>query len=263
MSTKLITYTGLLNDFYYRSKEIDTLEVTKLVEQAGAVSQQLLPKGIFHVIDYTKRSHVGISGQVKEMMGWKPRDVLDNGLDFVIGIFQKDDFKVFNEFIFAGIVEKLKLTACQEHGDLIFSFNYRMKTSEGNWKHLYQQCCYITDPVSKLPVYNTGILTDITPFKKDNRMIFSIDARRKGESFLHTKNIATEYFYPDPEECQLSKREKEVLGWLAEGYSSKQVADKLYLSESTVIIHRKNMLQKTNTKNIAELINYAIRHGLI
>ena len=79
MSTKIITYTGLLNDIYYRSKEIDTREVIRLVQQARSIPQQLLPfKGIIHVIDYTKRRHVGISGPLKEMIGYVPRDIMDN-----------------------------------------------------------------------------------------------------------------------------------------------------------------------------------------
>jgi DNA-binding CsgD family transcriptional regulator len=264
MSTKLITFTSLLNDIYYRSKEIDTREVIKLVRQASAIPQQLLPfKGIIHVIDYTKRRHVGISGPLKEMIGYVPRDIMDNGLDFVIDIFQKDDFKVFNESIFTHIIEKLKEIPQQNHNDFLFSFNYRMKSPNGKWMHLYQQTCYVADPITKLPLYNIGIVTDISPIKNNNTMVFSVDQKNNAQNFLHAKNLTTEYFYPDPEESKLSKREREVLGWLAEGYSSKQIAGKLYLSEKTIIIHRKNMLKKTNTKNIAELIHYAVRHGII
>ena len=264
MSTKLITYTGLLNDIYYRSKEIDTREVIRLVRQARSIPQQLLPfKGIIHVIDYTKRRHVGISGPLKEMIGYVPRDIMDNGLDFVIDIFQKDDFRVYNESIFTRIVEKLKQTPQQQQEELLFSFNYRMKSPGGKWMHLFQQTCYVTDPVTKLPLYNIGMVTDISTLKKNNSMVFSIDKKNNGTGFLHAENILTEYYYPDQEESQLSKREREVLAWLAEGYSSKQIADKLNLSESTIVNHRKNMLKKSNTKNMAELIRYAINRGII
>ena len=264
MSTKLITYTGLLNDIYYRSKEIDTREVIRLVRQARSIPQQLLPfKGIIHVIDYTKRRHVGISGPLKEMIGYVPRDIMDNGLDFVIDIFQKDDFRVYNESIFTRIVEKLKQTPQQQQDELLFSFNYRMKSPAGKWMHLFQQTCYVTDPVTKLPLYNIGMVTDISTLKKNNSMVFSIDKKNNGAGFLHAENILTEYYFPDQEESQLSKREKEILGRLADGLSSKQVANKLNLSESTIVNHRKNMLKKTNTKNIAELVRYAINKGLI
>jgi DNA-binding CsgD family transcriptional regulator len=264
VSTKTVTYTGLLNDIYYSSKEIETREVVRLVRQAGAIPHQLLPfKGIIHVIDYTKRRHVGISGPLTEMTGYVPRDIMDNGLDFVMDIFQKDDFVVYNECIFTRVIATLQKIPQEEHDDLLFSFNYRMKNADGKWMHLYQQTSYVTDPVTKLPLYNIGVLTDISPVKTNNSMVFSIDKRNRLRAFSQGKNISVEYFYPDPEESKLSKREKEVLGWLADGLSSKQIAQKLYLSESTVTIHRKNMLKKTNTKNIAELVSYAIKHGLI
>lgn len=53
---------------------------------------------------------------------------------------------------------------------------------------------------------------------------------------------------------KLSKREKEVLGLLVEGLSSRQIADKLFLSERTVSNHRANMLQKCKVNNTIELV---------
>lgn len=55
----------------------------------------------------------------------------------------------------------------------------------------------------------------------------------------------------------LSAREIEILKLVAQGDSSKHVADKLFLSELTVNTHRRNMLKKTNQPNVAALVNYA------
>lgn len=52
----------------------------------------------------------------------------------------------------------------------------------------------------------------------------------------------------------LSKRETEVLKLLIEGFNSKQIAEKLYLSERTVSNHRANMLQKCKVNNTVELV---------
>ena len=76
-------------------------------------------------------------------------------------------------------------------------------------------------------------------------------------------NILTDHYYPDPEEARLSKREREVLGRLADGLTSKEIAGKLHLSENTVVNHRKNILKKTSTKNVAELIRFAFHKGII
>ncbi len=52
----------------------------------------------------------------------------------------------------------------------------------------------------------------------------------------------------------LSKREKEVLMLIVDGLNSKQIAEKLYLSERTVSNHRANMLQKCKVNNTVELV---------
>jgi DNA-binding NarL/FixJ family response regulator len=61
-------------------------------------------------------------------------------------------------------------------------------------------------------------------------------------------NILTGYYYSNPEESRLSRREREIVGWLAEGFGSKHIADKLYLGESTIVNHRKNILKKRTQK---------------
>lgn len=53
---------------------------------------------------------------------------------------------------------------------------------------------------------------------------------------------------------RITKREKEILEYLKKGLTSQQIADILFLSPLTVDTHRKNLLQKCNAKNTAELI---------
>ena len=61
----------------------------------------------------------------------------------------------------------------------------------------------------------------------------------------------------------LSAREQEVIKLIAEGYSSKQIATELVISEKTVERHRANILEKLGMHDRVELTRYAIRRGLI
>ena len=61
----------------------------------------------------------------------------------------------------------------------------------------------------------------------------------------------------------LSRREKEVLELIAEGYTNPQIAEKLFVSPFTVDSHRKNLIAKLNVKNTAMLIRFAVEHKLI
>ena len=61
----------------------------------------------------------------------------------------------------------------------------------------------------------------------------------------------------------LSTREKEILQLLASGRSNREISDMLCISVSTVETHRNNIFQKLHLHNLAELILYAVRKGLI
>ena len=61
----------------------------------------------------------------------------------------------------------------------------------------------------------------------------------------------------------LTRREKEVLKLIAEGYTNPQIAEKLFVSQTTVDSHRKNLMAKLNVKNTASLIRFAVEHQLI
>jgi DNA-binding NarL/FixJ family response regulator len=61
----------------------------------------------------------------------------------------------------------------------------------------------------------------------------------------------------------LTKREKEILGLIAEGLTNNQIAEKLFISQLTVDSHRKNLLTKLNVNNTASLIRVAMEQGLI
>ncbi len=59
----------------------------------------------------------------------------------------------------------------------------------------------------------------------------------------------------------LTTREREILKFIAEGKSSREVAELLFISPRTVQNHRANIMQKLNLKKTADLVKYAIRKG--
>jgi two-component system, NarL family, response regulator NreC len=61
----------------------------------------------------------------------------------------------------------------------------------------------------------------------------------------------------------LSEREREILQLVAEGRSSKEIADLLSIAHSTVETHRAHIFQKLDIHNTAELVLYAVRRGVI
>ena len=66
---------------------------------------------------------------------------------------------------------------------------------------------------------------------------------------------------PGPDD--LTPREREVLGLVAQGATNAEIAAQLAVSENTVKFHMKNILQKLHARNRAEVVAYALRSGLI
>ena len=86
----------------------------------------------------------------------------------------------------------------------------------------------------------------------DGRPYFSQDLLIK---LLNTRN--------DSSAIQLSKREKDVLKLLCKGMSTIEIADKLFLSVSTIEKHRAELLSKTCSPNSTALAVYAIKNNLV
>ncbi|HOD43857.1 MAG TPA: response regulator transcription factor [Anaerolineaceae bacterium] len=66
----------------------------------------------------------------------------------------------------------------------------------------------------------------------------------------------------DPYET-LTRREREVLQLMAEGWSTTEISERLYISPRTVEVHRANVMHKLDLHTQTDLVRYAIRRGLI
>jgi len=63
--------------------------------------------------------------------------------------------------------------------------------------------------------------------------------------------------------AKLSKREKEILKLICLGFTNNEIADKLFISDRTVGNHRAKILEKTNTKNTANLVALAVKNDIV
>lgn len=63
--------------------------------------------------------------------------------------------------------------------------------------------------------------------------------------------------------AELSEREMEILILICQGLSNQEIGDKLFISKRTVDKHRANILEKSESKNTAQLVVYAIKNRLV
>ena len=101
-----------------------------------------------------------------------------------------------------------------------------------------------------------------------SELVSAIRAVYRGESFLYPSAAAALIDdYRQQAEVEpydrLTSREREILTLIADGHSSRQIAEMLYISLKTVQGHRTKIMEKLDIHNRAELVKYALRKGLI
>ncbi|MCE3226845.1 MAG: Response regulator containing a CheY-like receiver domain and an DNA-binding domain [Bacteroidetes bacterium] len=109
-------------------------------------------------------------------------------------------------------------------------------------------------------------------FKK-NELYSAIDKIMKGEKFISrsvSQILADSYINKEfngsarnNQKVDITKREKEIIELISQGLSNKEIAEKLFVSISTVDAHRYNILKKLDVKNTAEMITKAIKNKII
>lgn len=122
--------------------------------------------------------------------------------------------------------------------------------------------------------FQAGATGYVVKESASERLVQGLESVAKGDYFLdssvsHTvvenliKSPLKEAKITDADYNTLTPREQEVMRFLAEGFSSKKVAEKLFISPKTVENHRSNIMNKLGLHNTIELIRYAAKLGLI
>jgi len=103
----------------------------------------------------------------------------------------------------------------------------------------------------------------------DTELLAAIRAAARGEVFLDpglAKGFVDEVVLPKAQESEipaLSQREREVLQLLARGHTNQQVADRLCIGVKSVETYKARLMDKLSLKGRAELVRYALTHGLL
>lgn len=115
-----------------------------------------------------------------------------------------------------------------------------------------------------------GALGYILKTTGKDELVNAIKMVAKGDPYISHKISASMIknlnytFHSDQKiEVDLSPRELEILHLIADGMTNAEIADKIFTSKRTVESHRKNLIDKTGTKNTAALIKFALVNGIL
>lgn len=182
-------------------------------------------------------------------------------LNEVISLIHPDDIAFVIEAE-RTTINKLREIGWEHKMNLKSSYCFRMKTVDGTYQLFHHQAITIREDESGKLIESINIHTNIQHFTPVNNYTILISGISPRTDF-HQINLKPELKSVLSSPKNLTKRELEILKLVAQGLSSKEISDILFLSTFTVRTHRKNILRKTATRNGSDLVRNCIEWGLI
>lgn len=132
-------------------------------------------------------------------------------------------------------------------------------------KHLFPQCKLIAYTAAHnvlKSLQDAGFDGYVDKSENPLKIMQAIKTVADGAKYfpVEDKKVTANDHYTKPE--YLTSREVEIMKLIAKGYTNKEISRELYISDLTVKTHRRNINQKTGSKNAADLIQFLIRAGL-
>jgi len=207
---------------------------------------------IFNCVTATIES---VSDNVLQVLGYTPEEFT---VEFILNSIHPDDLSYFMNFENEVVNFFAKLSP-----EAVFHYkvryDYRIKTAGSNYIRLLQQVVTIQSDDTGAVLRTMGVHTDITYLKPDGVPQLSFIGLDGAPSY---HNVAVQKIYEPTKEI-LTRREKQILAYMVQGYKSKEIADIISISKQTVVTHRRNMLNKTGSASAAELVMKGLREGWI
>lgn len=212
------------------------------------------------LINVPKSTHEFISKNVAYTLGYSLEEIEENGqVEFLISKFHPDDLKIW-----VGIIEEmmqvmLSKVKVEDRNKLNASYNYRIKRSSGDYINIQEQLYPIYFDHEDIPVIMLAHCT-VIGYGQEYPLIGHIRKLNAANVYetLFFKNFSRESL-----QTKLTNREIDVLRLIAMRKTSKEIADKLFISSHTVDGHRRKLLKKMNFQSTGEIIQYCKENFLI
>jgi len=143
-----------------------------------------------------------------------------------------------------------------EKGEKFLSSCARILNHENKYVPVLSQAYFFYTEIPHKTVYLLMVFTEVDKYPKT-----------KWENHHYYGNDMSYFRYPDEHLMKtgniFSDREMDIIQFLAKGLNTKQISDKLFLSQFTVSTHRSNILQKSGKASVQELLSWLTEHGRI
>ena len=196
-----------------------------------------------------------LSPSIQDLTGYTEQEF---SVDLFLESIHPDDIDNYLSFE-KYITDFWKLLPPQKATKYKTRYDFRFRCKNGEYKRLLQQVIVIQSDETGAVLRTFVIYTDISEFKQTNKMVLSIIGLEGEPSYIDIQPVEKLM----PYQKKLTKRETEVFHLLVQEYETSEIAEKLHISPHTVSVHRKNILSKTQTSSVLQLVKLGLEKGWI
>ncbi|HBY67833.1 MAG: hypothetical protein CMC07_09130 [Flavobacteriaceae bacterium] len=176
-------------------------------------------------------------------------------IDMLLNIAHSDDLKIIKR-ITQAVVNHLTSHTKFSYEDTSLILIYRFRKKDGTYIKILRQSTLFEKSSNGMLKSNLSILTDISFADTDDYVSWEFLAPQIEEENFR-KEVYREF------SNLFTRREVTIIELIAEKYTTKDIAEKLFISEHTVNTHRKNILKKGNCHNAGQLIAFCKKVGVL
>ncbi|MFO7824650.1 MAG: LuxR C-terminal-related transcriptional regulator [Cyclobacterium sp.] len=190
------------------------------------------------VFDKGKKEFLYLNDSFNTILGYSKQEMVRGGWDFWFQKIKPEELPGIRS-LFESIIQNPEFF---NERSSIPTFSYHIQDTYRKWYLVQHQISLLINSCNELLI---SYLYDFSNKEKIenifSRLRYSVQQRS----------------------CEISNRERQVLHLIGEGYSSKQIAERLFISIHTAITHRKHLIEKFAVKNTAQLIKEASKSEFI
>ena len=250
---------NIYNEVFSSLKQYNETIVHEHIEKLKELDKFLLPSQSFFIITNTvENRYEFVSKNFERVLGLSIDKMMTEGIPYWFSHHHPVDLELWLEILNELMEFTMKEVKEEDRHKLSYTWNLRIKNREGVFYNVYKhQTCIALDASGK-PVVGISHNT-VTQESHDTPIIATV-------KILNERNEYETLFYKNYTQKLLtnglSNREKDVLRLLALNLTSKEIAEKLFISPHTVDGHRRKILKKLNLNSTGEVVHYCKSHLL-
>jgi PAS domain S-box-containing protein len=202
----------------------------------------------FFIADYSRLKMLFVSPNVLNVIGYEPEE-----FDFrtLFGIIHPDDRKAVFEIGKMVLNREMNYISGSSHRHIALYIAYRASRKNGRFTWISLTISRHIDPEGR--IFELGEIRDISHVRRGTSVTFALLGGKPLKDLPQGSR----------DELSISRREQEIIFYISKGYTSRKIAYELNLSEFTVNTHRRNIMRKTGTTNMVDLLLFAASNGII